>query len=78
MHNIYLHTCANCGSRIRRTRQHTNAAWYKRNRIEMPLAQPISWWSTNGHWSCSVAPYGQGHDRKWHDSDQRHVPAMFS
>ena len=49
----YLHTCANCGVRIRRHRQSTNAAWYKRHNLE-PKPFPITWVDPQGWIQCNT------------------------
>jgi hypothetical protein len=72
----FVHTCGRCGVKVRRHRQHTNAAWYKRNRLE-PKAWPITWVDRGGQQDCmSIAAMTErremGMPRANHGPDARH------
>ena len=78
----YLHHCAGCGVPIRRHRQHTNAAWYRRNGLE-PKPFPITWHDASGAGDCASP-----HARRWRKEhgmrgvlhlslDARHHPITF-
>jgi len=76
---IYLHTCGRCGARVRRHRQSTNAAWYKRHNLE-PKAFPITWVDGSGSQDCgSVQARRERRERGERDinlgADARHRPS---
>jgi hypothetical protein len=77
---FYLHTCGRCGARIRRYRQRSSAAWFKRNHLE-PKAWPLTWHDTSGSTDCSsVQARRERKERGERDTnwgpDARHAPSI--
>jgi hypothetical protein len=73
--HIYIHKCEHCGVRLRRTRQGTNAAWYRRHGLE-PQANPIRWVSGNASMHCWDARSQDDWVRGVYGVDQRHSPTL--
>lgn len=71
----YVHRCGTCGTPVRRHRQSTQAAWYKRNNLE-PKPWPITWVDASGSQDCtSIHARRYRKEQGWREvfgSDLRH------